>query len=135
MGQVKVPLLIELKIIISYSISKSCCCADKKSAGKKCGARGRSRRPRPPAPFRPVRDTLIAVGAGLVAAFVVFVPAGELHAIGADVFLLELQQPEDLSILLDQGGWHRGWHDRAADSRVVQTSARLPVTALLKSRR
>ncbi len=40
-----------------------------------------------------------------------------------------------LSILLDQGGWHRGWHDRAADSRVVQTSARLPVTALLKSRR
>ncbi len=41
-------------------------------------ARGRSRRPRPPAPFRPVRDTLIAVGAGLVAAFVVFCVAAPM---------------------------------------------------------
>lgn len=32
---------------------------------------------------------------------VVWVPPGELHAIGAGVFLLELQQPEDLSILLE----------------------------------
>jgi hypothetical protein len=35
-------------------------------------ARGRSRRPRPPAPFRPIRDTLIAVGVSLTAALVVF---------------------------------------------------------------
>jgi mannose-6-phosphate isomerase len=34
---------------------------------------------------------------------VVWVPPGELHAIGAGVLLLELQQPEDLSILLE---WH-----------------------------
>ncbi|MGO8610104.1 phosphoheptose isomerase, partial [Rhizobium johnstonii] len=32
---------------------------------------------------------------------VVWVPPGELHAIGAGVLLLELQQPEDLSILLE----------------------------------
>lgn len=36
---------------------------------------------------------------------VVFVPPGELHAIGAGVFLLELQQPEDLSILLEWSGF------------------------------
>lgn len=36
---------------------------------------------------------------------VVFVPAGELHAIGEGVFLLELQQPEDLSILLEWSGF------------------------------
>lgn len=35
-------------------------------------ARGRSRRPAPPEPFRPVRDTLIAIGVSLTAAFVVF---------------------------------------------------------------
>lgn len=34
---------------------------------------------------------------------VVWVPPGELHAIGAGVLLLELQQPEDLSILLEWG--------------------------------
>lgn len=34
---------------------------------------------------------------------VVYVPPGELHAVGRGVFLLELQQPEDLSILLE---WH-----------------------------
>ncbi|MFV0374044.1 class I mannose-6-phosphate isomerase [Microbacterium sp.] len=34
---------------------------------------------------------------------VVWVPPGELHAIGAGILLLELQQPEDLSILLE---WH-----------------------------
>lgn len=39
---------------------------------------------------------------------VVWVPPGELHAIGAGVFLVELQQPEDLSILLE-------WHDFAID--------------------
>lgn len=36
---------------------------------------------------------------------VVWVPPGELHAIGAGVFLLELQQPEDLSILLEWNGF------------------------------
>lgn len=39
---------------------------------------------------------------------VVWVPPGELHAIGAGVLLLELQQPEDLSILLE-------WHGFAID--------------------
>jgi mannose-6-phosphate isomerase len=32
---------------------------------------------------------------------VVFVPPGQLHAIGRGVFLLEVQEPEDLSILLE----------------------------------
>ena len=32
---------------------------------------------------------------------VVYVPPGTLHAIGAGVFLVELQEPEDLSILLE----------------------------------
>lgn len=36
---------------------------------------------------------------------VVWVPAGELHAIGAGVLLIELQQPEDLSILLEWDGF------------------------------
>lgn len=36
---------------------------------------------------------------------VVWVPPGELHAIGAEVLLLELQQPEDLSILLEWQGF------------------------------
>ncbi|GAT72272.1 class I mannose-6-phosphate isomerase [Microbacterium hydrocarbonoxydans] len=35
----------------------------------------------------------------------VWVPPGELHAIGAGVLLLELQQPEDLSILLEWKGF------------------------------
>ncbi|WP_456284135.1 class I mannose-6-phosphate isomerase [Microbacterium sp. JZ101] len=36
---------------------------------------------------------------------IVWVPPGELHAIGEGVFLLELQQPEDLSILLEWEGF------------------------------
>lgn len=36
---------------------------------------------------------------------VVWVPPGELHAIGAGVLLIELQQPEDLSILLEWDGF------------------------------
>lgn len=36
---------------------------------------------------------------------VVWVPPGELHAIGAGVLLVELQQPEDLSILLEWDGF------------------------------
>jgi len=39
---------------------------------------------------------------------VVWVPPGELHAIGEGILLLELQQPEDLSILLE-------WQDFAID--------------------
>lgn len=41
----------------------------------------------------------------VVAGDVVWVPPGELHAIGEGVFLLELQQPEDLSILLEWDGF------------------------------
>ncbi|WP_139346621.1 class I mannose-6-phosphate isomerase [Sinomonas mesophila] len=36
---------------------------------------------------------------------VVFVPPGQLHAIGEGVFLLEVQEPEDLSILLEWRGF------------------------------
>ncbi|WP_431074086.1 class I mannose-6-phosphate isomerase [Microbacterium phyllosphaerae] len=43
---------------------------------------------------------------------VVWVPPGELHAIGSGVLLLELQQPEDLSILLE-------WGDFAIDGAAV----------------
>ena len=46
---------------------------------------------------------------------VVWVPPGELHAIGAGVLLLELQQPEDLSILLEWDGFAL---DGAADGRL-----------------
>jgi mannose-6-phosphate isomerase len=46
---------------------------------------------------------------------VVYVPPGELHAIGARVFLLELQQPEDLSILLE---WHGFVLDGARDGHL-----------------
>lgn len=35
----------------------------------------------------------------------VLVPAGVLHAVGAGILLLELQQPEDLSILLEWSGF------------------------------
>ena len=41
----------------------------------------------------------------------VFVPAGVPHAIGAGVFLVELQQPTDLSVLLE---WHGFADDEAA---------------------
>jgi len=41
----------------------------------------------------------------VVAGDVVWVPPGELHAIGAGILLLELQQPEDLSILLEWDGF------------------------------
>ena len=46
---------------------------------------------------------------------VVYVPPGELHAVGARVFLLELQQPEDLSILLE---WHGFALDGAQDGHL-----------------
>ncbi|MCU1526955.1 MAG: carbohydrate kinase [Frondihabitans sp.] len=35
----------------------------------------------------------------------VFVPAGQLHAIGEGVFLVEVQEPEDLSILVEWKGF------------------------------
>lgn len=35
----------------------------------------------------------------------IFVPHGVLHSIGADVFLAEVQEPEDLSILLEWDGF------------------------------
>lgn len=41
----------------------------------------------------------------------VFVPAGTLHAVGEGVFLAELQEPEDLSILLE-------WQDFEIDGEV-----------------
>lgn len=37
---------------------------------------------------------------------VVYVPPGVLHAIGEGVLLVELQEPEDLSILLEWDGFH-----------------------------
>jgi mannose-6-phosphate isomerase len=46
---------------------------------------------------------------------VVYVPPGELHAVGQGVFLLELQQPEDLSILLE---WHGFALDGARDGHL-----------------
>ena len=46
---------------------------------------------------------------------VVYVPPGELHAIGRGVFLLEVQQPEDLSILLE---WHGFALDGEADGHL-----------------
>lgn len=46
---------------------------------------------------------------------VVWVPPGELHAIGEGVLLLELQQPEDLSILLE---WRGFALDGAVDGHV-----------------
>lgn len=42
----------------------------------------------------------------------VWVPPGELHTIGAGVLILELQQPEDLSILLE-------WRDFAIDGAAL----------------
>lgn len=36
---------------------------------------------------------------------IVFVPAGVLHAVGAGILLVELQEPEDLSILLEWRGF------------------------------
>ncbi|WOF22061.1 class I mannose-6-phosphate isomerase [Microbacterium betulae] len=62
---------------------------------------------------------------------VVFVPPGVLHAIGEGVLLLEVQEPEDLSILLEWRGFaidgakdgHLGLGlDRALDA--VETTAR-----------
>ncbi|MCM3779598.1 class I mannose-6-phosphate isomerase [Microbacterium hydrocarbonoxydans] len=52
-------------------------------------------------------DALLALlhAVDVVPGDVVWVPPGELHAIGQGVLLLELQQPEDLSILLEWEGF------------------------------
>lgn len=42
---------------------------------------------------------------------VVYVPPGVLHAIGEGVLLIELQEPEDLSILLEWAGFDLGARD------------------------
>jgi len=56
----------------------------------------------------------------------VYIPPGLPHAIGAGVFLLELQEPEDLSILLEWKGFNvdgvvdgarSGIHNRFAGCR------------------
>jgi mannose-6-phosphate isomerase len=55
------------------------------------------------------QDTMAMVEAlnpvPLSAGDVVFVPAGVLHAIGEGVFLVEVQEPEDLSIVLEWSGF------------------------------
>jgi mannose-6-phosphate isomerase len=78
----------------------------------------------------------------------VLVPAGTLHAIGAGILLLELQEPSDLSVLVewrrfgvDSGAEHLGlgWEDalEAADRSAADASAFAgpppagPVAALL----
>lgn len=52
---------------------------------------------------------------GVDAGDTVFVPAGTLHAIGEGIFLAELQEPEDLSILLEWRGFEL---DGAADGHL-----------------
>lgn len=80
----------------------------------------------------------------------VFVPPGVLHAIGQDVFLVEVQEPEDLSIVLEWQGFEidgsRDGHlglgfgtalraverERMSDERLgslVARGARLPTSA------
>ncbi len=39
-----------------------------------------------------------------------------------------------LSVFLDKSGYHRGWHDSAANSRVVKTTTQIPVLTLLRLR-
>ncbi|MHA7282684.1 class I mannose-6-phosphate isomerase [Arthrobacter sp. TMS2-4] len=62
-------------------------------------------------------DTLLALlhKVRVVSGDVVFVPPGVLHAIGQGVLLLELQQPEDLSILLE---WRHFALDGTADGHL-----------------
>jgi len=39
-----------------------------------------------------------------------------------------------LSVFFDKSGYHRGWHDSAASSRVVKATTAIPVSTLLKLR-
>lgn len=70
----------------------------------------------------------------------VFVPAGLPHAIGEGVFLIEVQQPEDLSILLEWVGFDidgsRDGHlgigfDRALDAVKLESLSEADVDALI----
>jgi mannose-6-phosphate isomerase len=96
-------------------------------------------------------DALLAglVALPVTAGDTVLVPAGAPHAIGAGILLLELQQPTDLSVLLERAGFDAGdpalglgaaalgcvdrtaWSaDRAAATRSrVDAAAALPATA------
>ena len=70
----------------------------------------------------------------------IYVPPGVLHAIGAGVFLVELQEPEDLSILLEWKGFgldgrldgHLGLgFDLALDAVELQARSRGAAEALI----
>jgi mannose-6-phosphate isomerase len=77
---------------------------------------------REPLEAETVRDWVLAQDAGdmlaamhrvpIAAGDAVLVPAGTLHAIGAGVLLLELQEPTDLSVLLE---WERFGVDSGAE--------------------
>ena len=66
----------------------------------------------------------------------VFVPAGTAHAIGAGILLVELQEPTDLSILLEWDGFelsqddgHLGLGFDRALSALDRTASRAPVVS------
>ena len=74
----------------------------------------------------------------------VFVPAGTLHAIGEGIFLVELQEPEDLSILLEWQGFdldgsakgHLGLgFDVALDAVNQQGQSRTEIDSLITTHR
>jgi mannose-6-phosphate isomerase len=92
-------------------------------------------------------DALLAglVALPVTAGDTVLVPAGAPHAIGAGILLLELQQPTDLSVLLEREGFDAGdpavglgevalgCVDRTAwdDARVAATRSRVDAAAAL----
>ncbi|MDQ1588119.1 MAG: mannose-6-phosphate isomerase [Microbacteriaceae bacterium] len=72
----------------------------------------------------------------------VYVPPGVLHAIGADTFLAEVQEPEDLSILLEWRGFEldgrRDGHlglgfETALDAVEVRARSDAEISALITS--
>ena len=75
----------------------------------------------------------------VAAGYAVLVPAGQLHAIGQGVLLLEVQEPEDLSILLEWDGFAidrcRGRPPRgsASTSRCGRSRARRSTPAALEA--
>jgi mannose-6-phosphate isomerase len=92
------------------------------------------------------QDTAALVGLlhvrDVAAGDVVYVPPGELHAIGAGVLLLELQQPTDLSILLEWDGFEldgaRDGHlglgfERALDAVATRGRAAEDLDLLIRS--
>jgi mannose-6-phosphate isomerase len=92
-------------------------------------------------------DALLAllVALPVTAGDTVLVPAGAPHAIGAGILLLELQQPTDLSVLLERAGFDAGdpavglgeaalgCVDRTAwdDRRVAATRSRVDAASAL----